>query len=100
MSVLSLLGFAQRAGRIVAGSTAVERALQRPGKVRLVIIAEDAAERTAGKFIAAAKQEGVPFKIAATKGELGSAIGRRDTAVLAICDSRFAKAVTQALSDS
>lgn len=96
-NVLSLLGLAQRAGRLVSGNEAVERAVVRR-QAKLVIISQDAAERTAQRMIRLAGEKRVPWVRWASKHELGAAIGRSDRAVVAIIDAGLAEAVRKALS--
>lgn len=95
--VYHLLGLAQKAGRLVSGFDAVERAVVR-GRARLVIISQDAAARTAERMRRLADAKGVPWVTWAGKREIGEAIGRPDRAVVAIIDAGMAEAVRKALS--
>lgn len=92
----SLLGFAQRAGQLVSGETAVELAVSR-NKARLVILALDASENTVDRFEALCSRKSVPFRRAATKERLGNAIGRSPRASLAVLDPRFAGPIAESL---
>ena len=47
--VISLLGLAERAGKIASGEFAAEKAVK-TGKARLIIVAEDASDNTKRKF--------------------------------------------------
>ena len=47
--VISLLGLAERAGKIASGEFAAEKAVK-IGKARLIIVAEDASDNTKKKF--------------------------------------------------
>ena len=47
--VISLLGLAERAGKIASGEFAAEKAVK-TGKARLIIVAEDASDNTKKKF--------------------------------------------------
>jgi predicted RNA-binding protein YlxR (DUF448 family)/ribosomal protein L30E len=93
---LSLLGAAIRARKAVAGSTVVEETLHRGG-VRLVVVATDAraAAELNGVLQAAAAGRALSF---ATKAELGAALGRPETGVMAILDDGLAVALKQAVA--
>lgn len=92
LPVLRLLGLAQRAGNVVSGDEAVRAKLQRR-QVKLVIIAEDAAETTRQDFDSLARKYGVPCVLCGTKEKLGAAIGKSPRAVLALLDQNVARRV-------
>ena len=48
--VISLLGLAERAGKIASGEFAAEKAVK-TGKARLIIVAEDASDNTKKKLV-------------------------------------------------
>lgn len=58
--VISLLGLAERAGKIASGEFAAEKAVK-IGKARLIIVAEDASDNTKKKFSDMCKYYQVPF---------------------------------------
>lgn len=62
-------------------------------QVKLVIIAEDAAETTRKDFGSLAKKYGVPCVFCCTKEKLGAAIGKSPRAVLALLDQNLARRV-------
>lgn len=97
MSMESLLGFAQKAGRLITGSTAVLRALPK-GKVKLLLLAEDASERLAHKVRDAASNNDVPVVVWGTKERIGAVVGKRDLGVLAVCDAGFASALQRSVA--
>lgn len=89
---LSMLGLAERAGRIRSGSFQTEEAI-RSGKARLVILAEDAGENTAGALKNKCDYYDVPLRIFGESGQLGHAIGREKRVCIAITDEGFADTV-------
>lgn len=91
-NALGLLGLARKAGKLEIGEEPVGAAC-RGRKARLVLLASDAAENTAGKARRLAQTSNarcaqVPF----AKEELGAALGRKVCAVAALTDEGFAKA--------
>lgn len=91
--LLTMLGFAQRAGKIAAGESATENFLKR-GKVLLMIVASDYAEKSIIAWEEMAKQNQIPFyKADATKSELGLAIGMSPRGIVAVMDRNMAEAI-------
>lgn len=97
MAITSLLGIAQKAGRLVAGGDAVIRAMA-AGRVCLLVLAQDASKRLARKVTQVAAEEDVPIRRWGTKAQLGAAVGKRDLGVLAVCDVGFAGAIQRELN--
>ncbi len=96
---LGLMGLAKRAGCLSAGDEAVRAAIS-AGKVRLVLCASDASERTKETFSFIAESANIAFVcVEETKEELGNALGRRPAATVAVCDIGFAAALAKKLAD-
>ena len=89
--VLSLLGLAQRSGKIASGEFMVEKAVKE-GRAALVIIACDASANTKKKFQNMCAFYHVRVLVLFGKDELGRRIGRSERSSLAIMDDGFAKA--------
>lgn len=89
-SLLGLLGLCRRAGKLAAGFDAVLKAAEK-GSAFLVLSASDASERT----VRAVREGGAPEPVQTpfTMAQIGAAIGRSETAVLAICDRSMANRV-------
>ncbi|NLM39002.1 MAG: 50S ribosomal protein L7ae [Firmicutes bacterium] len=96
-SILSLLGLAQRAGKLVSGEDAVEAAIRRD-KVHLLIIAADASGNTQTKFENMAKYRDIDFAVWGEKEQLGMAIGKARRAIIGVTDRGFAKAIHSRLA--
>jgi ribosomal protein L7Ae-like RNA K-turn-binding protein len=94
--VVSLLGLARRARKVVSGAEAVELAVRRR-TARLVLIALDASARSVAKFRVLVAEKGGLCHQGMGKEELGAAVGGAPRAVLAITDENFARAVMSAL---
>ena len=88
----SLLGMAQKAGKIASGEFAVDKAVK-SGKAKLILIAADISENTRKSY----KDMSVYFKIPCyevlSKQQLGLRIGKDRRAALAITDQGFTKAI-------
>lgn len=90
------LGLAQKAGKAVSGDFAVREALK-GGKVKLLVIAADAAENTKKDLLYIAESAGVPVIEALSRVEIGVAIGKAPRASVAITDANFVKMLTKNL---
>lgn len=73
--VLSLLGLAKKAGRLVAGHAKVADAAARPG-ISVLFLASDAGEEGRRNTVALAARTGAPVIAAFSAQELGLALGR------------------------
>lgn len=94
--ILSLIGLAMKAGKIVSGEFSTEKAVK-AGKGRLVIVAESASDNTKKKFRNMCEYYQVPIYFFGKKEELGNAIGKEFRASLAILDDNFAEAIKKQL---
>ena len=97
-NILSLLGLALRGGRLAAGDEPTALAAQ-GGKARLVLLASDAGEKTLRRGTHLAEEGNcliltLPF----SKAELGGALGRSSTAIMALTDLGLANALAQKLA--
>ena len=90
--VLGLIGLSAKAGKIECGADAVEECIKR-GKAKLVIVSEDAADRTKENFEFLSKQQRVNFVVYANKEELSKSIGKNNKAVLAIKDKNLSEQI-------
>lgn len=94
--ILSLLGLAQKAGRLSSGDFGAEKAI-RAGKAKLILMAEDCADETKKKYRELAEEYEVDCIEAGNKIELGTAIGREFRAVVVILDDGFKKGIQKKL---
>ena len=93
---LSLLGLAAKAGRVVSGEFATEKAVK-AGKARLVLVAGDASDNSKKKFSDMCTYYKVPLYVVGTKEELGGAIGRITARLWVVTDDNFAVAMKKKL---
>lgn len=91
-SVQFMLGLCQRAGKAASGDLAAELALKKR-QADLLILAEDASERTQQKFLELAGRTGVVCYRVGTRDELGEAIGKAHRAAIVIQSRDFTRGI-------
>ncbi|MFZ5634827.1 MAG: L7Ae/L30e/S12e/Gadd45 family ribosomal protein [Bacillota bacterium] len=89
-TVLNMIGLARRAGHVRSGDAAVRSTIVRR-EARLIILAEDAAERTKKVFGRLAGDAGMPMIFYGTRDNLGRVLGKPSRSVVAITDENFAR---------
>lgn len=87
-----LLGLAMRAGKIVFGTEACLQDIEK-NKVKLILIANDAAARTKMKFNNMGIDKSIPIKECLTIEEMSKAIGKDNKAVIGIKDVNFSNEI-------
>lgn len=97
MGELSLLGLAQKAGKVVSGQCACGEAIQRR-RAHLVLIATDAAPNTRERYIKLCRRKGISYRVWNLKEEMGFIIGKPQRAVVAIIDENFAAALVKKIN--
>ncbi|MBE5922574.1 MAG: 50S ribosomal protein L7ae [Lachnospiraceae bacterium] len=95
--VLSLLGLAKKAGKVVSGEFSVEEAVKK-GTAKLVLTAEDASGNTKKLFTNKCAFYKVPYMTCGTKETLGRAIGNQFRASVAVTDEGFRDAIVKLLN--
>ena len=83
--ILGLIGLAARARKLCFGADSVEEKTKK-GKVKLLIIAEDASNRTKDKFIKLTEEKNIPIIIKEKIETLSKAIGKSNKAIIGIED--------------
>lgn len=96
VKILSYIGMARRAGKIVSGESQVEAMLKK-NKGLLLILAGDA-PGVQRKYEQWAGDLKIPIIIIGTKQELGIALGLSPRSVILVMDDGFAKAILKARS--
>ncbi|MCR6545894.1 L7Ae/L30e/S12e/Gadd45 family ribosomal protein [Dehalobacterium formicoaceticum] len=97
--VFTLLGFAQKAGKIVSGETGCTAAIKHK-KALLVIFSADAAESTKTQIKFLCRQNKIECREWGSKIDLGNSIGKSPRAVLAVTEKGFASAILKILMSS
>jgi hypothetical protein len=96
--VLNLLGMARKASQTISGSNQVLDALAVPGRVSVVIMAEDLSAGIAEKVIGRAAAAGVRSVRLFDKGTLGDLLGKGERSVVALVPGNLAAAIMTELS--
>lgn len=94
--IYNLLGLIQKAGRLLSGNEQIETGLK-DGKGELLVMAEDAAERTTSLYRGLAERQKVPVVIFGKKEELGRAIGKGVRTAVLITDQGFSRTICRKL---
>lgn len=95
--VYGLLGLAMKAGKIVFGTDSCIEEIQRK-RVKLVIVATDAAERTKMKLSIICSDNNVAILEFSTIEELSNAIGRSNKAIVGIKDINFSNEIKKIIN--
>ncbi len=90
--ILSQLGIAMKAGKLVSGEYLAEKAVKEM-KAYLVVIAEDASDNTKKHFSDMCQYRNIPIRFFGTKEEIGKTIGKAYRASIAVTDEGFAKSI-------
>ena len=94
--LLSLLGIAQKAGKIVSGGFLCEKAIK-SREAKLVIIAEDAQKNTVSTISNTCTFYHIPYSFYGVKETLGHAIGKQERSCVAVTDQGLADSITKLL---
>ena len=94
--LLSMLGIAQKAGKVVSGGFLCEKAVK-SRQARLVILAGDAQKNTVSTISNKCTFYNVPFGFYGTKETLGHAIGKEERSCVAITDQGLADSISKLL---
>lgn len=94
--VLTMLGFAQKAGKVFSGDTTVEAKINRKGAA-LLLVAADAPGTTKEKMKRLADQKKIPMEIFGEKHDLGIAIGKSPRNAVLVMDAGFAETLMKYL---
>ncbi len=95
--VYGMLGLAAKAGKITFGAEATKEAILKR-KVKLIIVAEDASDRTKSKFMELAKQSNIPVYIIMNIDYLSKSIGKKNKAVVGLIDFNFSNAIIEIIN--
>ena len=87
--IYTMLGFAQKSGKLSSGENTVEAKVKDKG-AKLVIVAEDAPEHTKERFEHLAQRFNADFMIFGEKNRLGQSIGKSPRNVVLVSDKNFA----------
>jgi ribosomal protein L7Ae-like RNA K-turn-binding protein len=92
----SMLGLAQKAGKLASGELQVEKAV-RSGKAKLILVAADATTSTKKGYRDLAHYYKVAYHEVLSKDQLGNATGKSPRAAIAVVDGGFGKTISELL---
>lgn len=95
--ISSMLGLAQKAGKVVSGEFAVEQAI-RSQKAKMLLLATDASSNSQKNYCNLTSYYRVPLYQILTKQEMGESIGKVQRVAIAIMDEGFSRALGKLLS--
>lgn len=95
--VLGMIGLAKRAGALSTGTFGCEEAIKAK-QSKLIIIAEDASDKSKKMFIDSCMYYKVPFIIFSDKLNLGKFTGGGEKIVISVNDANFAKALNEKIA--
>ena len=94
----TLLGFAAKAGALVAGSAAVETGIKK-GRIKLVVCAADLSAKTIAKFKFLCQENRICFYCYGVLSVLSLWIGSPGRGVIGITSKQFADAIGSLFND-
>ena len=97
--IFSMIGMAMKAGKVVSGEFATEKAVKTQTAF-LVIVSAAASDNTKKMFRNMCTFYKVPMFIYGTKEELGHSMGKEFRASLAITEEGFAKSIMKRLNEA
>lgn len=92
-----LLGLCMRAGDLAFGTDSCIDSIQRR-KVKMILVAQDAAQRTKKNFEIHCRQNHIPIYFYGTIEELSKSIGKTNKAVFGIKNQNFADAIQKIIN--
>ena len=97
--IFSMIGMAMKAGKVVSGEFATEKAVK-TGKAFLVVVSAAASDNTKKMFRNMCSFYGVPMYTYGSKEDLGHSMGKEFRASLAVTDEGFAKSIEKRLVEA
>lgn len=92
-----MLGISAKAGKIVSGTDYCLLEMKK-GKVKLILIAQNASEKTKKNFVFYAEQYKIPIVVYGELEENSKAIGKKNRAVIGIIDKNLADQIEKVIN--
>lgn len=96
--VYSLIGFAQKAGKISSGTMAAKTSLLRK-RARVLVMSNDISEKTRDSLVGTCNKQNIPWIIIGNKTDLGICVGKAYRVALTVNDENMAEAIIKALKE-
>lgn len=97
--IMSMIGMAYKANRVVSGEELLKKSIKE-GKIKLIIIAEDASNNTKKRLINSALHYSIPYYICLSMDDLRRVISWKYRAFIGITDLNFSKILGKLIDDS
>jgi len=97
--IQTLLGFAQKAGKMVSGETGCELSVKK-GRVHLIIIAQDASLNTKEHVKSLCRIYNTPWIEWGSKELIGTSLGKAVRSIAGILDQHFAREIQKLVMSS
>lgn len=94
----SYMGFARKSGNLISGGNTCEITGEK-GRLKLLIIAEDASENSRQKMIKLAKKTETAYRIYGRTDELSHATGTPGRSVFGVTNRNFADTIMNAIDE-
>lgn len=94
---MDYLDYQKRHGKLVIGTESCMDTIYK-NKVKIIILAEDSADRTIKNFQIKCREKGIPFYLFGTKAELSKRIGANNKTVIGVKDKNLAQAIEKILN--
>lgn len=88
--IYGLLGIAAKAGKVISGFDCIQDNIKKK-QVNLIIVAKDTSEKTQKEMRFACGKYGIPLIVFGNIEGNSHAIGKKNRALIGICDSGLAK---------
>ena len=92
-----MCGLATRAGKTVFGTDACLQAIEKE-KAKLILVAEDASERTRQNFIKKCEENLIPIFVFGNTDEISKSIGKINKVVIGIKEKNLAKEIIKIIN--
>ena len=97
--ILTLLGFAQKAGKLAAGEAAVENFLKK-GRLKLLLLSGELSQNKQADWQKQAETYEITWVcVDITKIELGTAVGLSPRGIVGVMDQSMAEAIMKKIQD-
>lgn len=97
--ILTLMGFAQKAGKLAGGDAAVENFLEKE-RLALLILSDELSEQRKEYWQQQAQLHGIEsITLNATKLEMGLAVGMSPRGIIGLMDRNMAEAIMKKMQD-
>ena len=96
--IYGILGIAAKAGRVISGFDSIEESAKKK-QVNLIIVAKDTSEKTQKEIRFICDKYEIPLIIFGSIEENSHAIGKKNRAIIGICDAGLASRFLELINE-